>query len=593
MKTISFQGELSALALADVVQNLAANKKTGTLRILRNDKEHRVQFADGQLVAYGDSADFSMAGWIADKQLVEPEQLEEAHRRFRRAKRKSLGAILNDLDALAIDDYKRHLQALFSETLYEVLSFRTGSFEFHEGELDEQEVESETLTLGIALNAQSVVMEAARRMDDWQNIRAHLPSENEIYHVPPPARRRLLENADHEITAHAVELLDGDLTIGQVIARLPYSRFEACRCVAELVAEKKLQRVKSSDIIEQSQRNDTDPRQEVARLKAILEREPSNREVLARLSTLHEELEEVNESVTCSKLLAISYTEDGDLENAERSLRRALRLNPGDIATWRKLWDVIRRRGNRETIAKFGAQYTSHFRRLGLVELARDQLEEMAKLFPEERKYKIELADARFALGNKKACVQGLFELARDLVNKEQLLDAEKVFARILKYDRNNQKAREYYEKLRSGVLARRKAFRQRLFRQAVAFVLLTSLLGFLAYDLFARTVLVQETMQLIRDDVFAQRDFDEAISRVQRVRQRHRFSLAAHLEGRVLLETLDGERRNATRQEDPAPEADPEPVATGATESEDPAVDVESAADGSPGGGEATERRP
>jgi tetratricopeptide (TPR) repeat protein len=576
MKTISFQGELSALALADVVQNLAANRKTGTLRVLHDDKEHRVQIAEGKLVAYGDSTNFSMARWLGEKQLVEPAQLNEALRRFRKAKRKSLGAILKDLNALALDDYERHVRELFSETLYEVLSFKTGSFEFHEGELDNADVELETRTLGIELTAQSVIMEAARRMDDWQNVRSHLPSENEIYHVPPAQRARILEQAEDEIIADAVELLDGSLTIEQVISRLPYSRFEACRCVSKLVAAKKLQLVKGSDVIEQRQRKVADPRQEIVCLKAILDREPNNREVLSRLASLHEELGEAPESVTYNKLLAISYSEEGDLVNAEKRLRQALKLNPRDIATWRKLWKVIRHVGDREKMAKFGTQYTTHFKRLGLMEIARDQLKEMTKLFPTEAKYKIELADVQFAVGDKKACVQGLFELARDLLSKQQLPEAETVFGRILKYDRNNQKAREYYEKLRSGVLARRKDFRQRFVRRTMVALFLTALLGFFAYDLFARTMFSQVTMDLISKDVLAERDYETAVARVEEVRQTHRFSLAAHLEGRVILEVLNSKRSESAERErgktagaTGAAEHDPEDTETAGTGAE------------------------
>lgn len=547
---MSFQGDISSLPLSDVVQNLAANKKSGTLTIYNDDVERYVQFQDGKIVSYADNQGFSIAQWLADKEILPPTEYEEALRRHRRAKKKSLGKILHDLGALELEDFSAYYHELVKETLYEVLSFQEGTFKFHENNLSEKYSDREARALNVTLAAASVLMESARRMDDWQRIRRHIPSENEIYHVPAAERNALLKRAEDDVSRGAIELLDGTRSLREVIAKLPYGRFDACSALAQLIAEKKIRPLDGSELME---RQDEDPRQLIACLKTILEREPNNREILKRLAEVQTEQGLRDDSATCYKLLAISHLEDGDLAEGEKSLRRSLKLNPKDIGTWQKLWDVVKRQGEREKIASVGREYAAHFARLGLLEVARDQLLEMVDLFPQATDLRLRLADARFALGEKKECIQGLFELAREFLRRERMDDAEKVFARILKYDRSNPKAKEMYEKLHSGSLARRRAVRRKLVRWALAALLLIACSGFLAYDFCARGELLRATKTVFAESLLERQRYDEAINRIQGVRDKYPLTPTANYEARALLETLE-QKKDKARTRSPRP---------------------------------------
>src|SRR5688572_32697838 len=119
---MSFQGDISSIALSDVLQNLAANQKTGTLTMEGRQGVRRIQFRDGKIISYADDQGFSIADWLADKEIVPAEKMEEALRRYKKTKRKSLGEILADLGVLSLEDYRSYLVDLVKETLYEVLS---------------------------------------------------------------------------------------------------------------------------------------------------------------------------------------------------------------------------------------------------------------------------------------------------------------------------------------------------------------------------------------------------------------------------------------------------------------------------------------
>ncbi len=545
---MSFKGDIQSMSLGDVVQNLASNQKTGTLVIATGtDKPARyVQFRDGKIVSYTDDEGFSILAWFLDKGIV-PEHLgSEVVRRSTKAKRKTLGEILRDMQILDLDTYKSYLGDLFRETLYEVLTTREGSFEFLQDDLDEKYGDREVGAHCFDLNPTSIIMETARRTDDWQKIRRHIPSEHEIYAPSRSERARLIEEAQDEVTKAALEFMDGTRALKQVIERLPYSRFDTCRAIAGLIAEKKV-RPLDGDLAMHNAAITGEPKDVIMRLKAILEREPNNREVLKRLAELEEQVGSLNESAVHMKLLAISHLDEGDLAQGEASLRRSIELNPKDIATWQKLWDTVRRQDDRERAALVGAEFAEHFRKLGLMEIVRDHLVELVELFPERLRFKVDLADARFALGDHKGAVGALFELAGSLMRKGRLDDAQMLFERILTYEHDNRKARDLFEKIRSGKLAQRRAERRRLVHNSVLFSLFLTLIAYLSFELHTRAELLAVTQGVLADSLIEKGRYDQAIGRIEAVRDAYPFSITAICRIPEFIDLLRQKRCRAT----------------------------------------------
>ncbi|HVR74194.1 MAG TPA: DUF4388 domain-containing protein [Planctomycetota bacterium] len=554
---MSFQGDISSLSLSDLFQNLAANKKTGILKIQSAESERCVLFLNGKIVSYSDDQGFSISSWLVEKEVISGPQLEEAERRYKKAKKKSLGEILRDLRFLPLDEYKPYLSNLIQETLYEVLSFEEGSFEFLEGDPGDDPAHREAMALGLEYTAQSLVMEAARRSDDWQKIRRHLPSESEIYVVTPAVRDRIVSESKDEAMREAVQLLDGTRTLRQVIGKLPFSRFDACGVVAELVVEKKAKPLDASSLAHFPTAGD-DPKQSIACLKSILNREPGNSKVLERLAELHEKVGQRDESATCRKILAFAYIEDGDLKEAEKNLRRSLALNPRDIVSWQRLVDTIRQQGDTGKLAAFGGEFADHFKRLGLMEIVRDHLVEMLKVFPDSLKFKLDLAEARFALGEQKACVEDLYALGVDLMKKSRLEEAGTIFQQILKYDSKHVKARQQIATISSGKIVRRKVLRRKLVRAAIACVLLLSIASLIGYDVWVRGELLRVTRDVYADSLLENGRYDEAISRIRAIQEKHPYSYASLHEARILIEALEGKRGKVLHDEPPRPDAGP-----------------------------------
>ncbi|MGQ9591329.1 MAG: DUF4388 domain-containing protein [Planctomycetota bacterium] len=535
---MSFHGDIASISLSDVVQNLTANQKTGTLSIESGGAVRHIQFREGKIVSAADGRGPSILEWLIEKEIVPHSARDEIERRRRRAKRKTLGQVLEDMKLLGLEEYRSYLSGLVLEKLYEILSFREGSFEFLEGAIDEKLGDREVLAQGFAFHATNVLMEAARKADDWQRIRRHIPSEHEIYLSEPSQRQSLAEEAEDEVVRQALALLDGTRTVEQVIAKLPCSRFDACRAIAWLIAEKKV-RPMDGDLLAASAAVASDPEKHIQCLKAVLEREPNNREILEKLADATEAAGLRAESATYRKLLAVSQFEEHDLIEAERNLRRSIGLNDKDLSTWQKLWDAVVGGGDREKIAATGRQFFEHFRRLGLLEVARDKILEMVQIFPEDLRLKVDLADVRFGLGDVAVAVQGLFDVAFQLLKMNRFAEAERIFTRILKFDRGNAKAKEYRDKLRSGAIAKRRAARRRFVRSALRFVLFLCLIGYLSYEMYVRSEALAATHSIVADSLLEERRYAVAIERLEAVRRAYPWSITAVYKLPPLLKAL------------------------------------------------------
>ncbi|MBI4582530.1 MAG: DUF4388 domain-containing protein [Planctomycetes bacterium] len=549
---MKFQGDIHSIPIADVAQNLAANRKSGVLTMRRGQEVRRILFRDGKILSYSDNTGFSIPRWIEEKGIVDSKVLEKALVRYKKTRKKTLGEILDESEVIKKEEYLEYVHDLVKELLFETFTFRDGTFEFSEYIKDPNAFDREIIGAGIELPVGPVIMEAARRIDDWEAIRKCLPSENDIYQIPAAEKESLLkEYEEDEVTQAAVELLDGTRAIREVIAKIPASRFEACQAIAELVGKKRARPVDGMELLEQFPGDGTpeERARTLVRLKAALEREPGNRVLLQKVAELSLAEEKKDDAATYFKLLALAHLDGGDLEGAEEGLRQSIELNPKDIGAWQKLYDIIEQRDADSPLLTFGTEMAKHLRGLGLEELARDHLSRMIARFPTQKNLRFEHAETLFALGDKAGAIDRLLEMARDGLRKGLLDIAERALAKVIEYDRDHKRAKEIYEKIRSGKLERQRARRKILLRASSAALILAFLGFFIGYDLFARREFAITTRQVLAEGLIERGEYDKALHRLEEVRNRHPVSLLKFLEAKEIIEVL---KRAAEQKRNP-----------------------------------------
>ncbi|MFQ5703071.1 MAG: DUF4388 domain-containing protein [Gemmatimonadales bacterium] len=225
---MAIEGPLKELGIHDVFQLLDLSRKTGKLTVTSKLRHNSgsVYFENG-VVVY---AEIESNPHLLGKLLVRSGKISEADlNRARdmqlRGDERRMGEILVAIGAIAQRELEHQVRFQIEEVVFELLSWREGYFSFVEGELGE-------LPSKVAIPTESLLMEGARRIDEWSLIQRRVPSLDVV-----PAIAPLSSNGDHgrmDLLPAEWEVLtavDGERDVRQVAGALGRSEFEVAKII--------------------------------------------------------------------------------------------------------------------------------------------------------------------------------------------------------------------------------------------------------------------------------------------------------------------------------------------------------------------------
>jgi hypothetical protein len=167
---VSLNGALGTIALADVLQWMSQGRKTGTLHITQGAVEKRISFSGGSIhSSWSNDPRESLGQFLVRERLVTEEQLFRALLR-QETEGRLIGALLVETGVLRETDLVRMLTHKAEETIYDLFHWTEGQFQFVDGEVDRD------IPFTVKLDVTTVIMEGARRIDEWERMREVIPS---------------------------------------------------------------------------------------------------------------------------------------------------------------------------------------------------------------------------------------------------------------------------------------------------------------------------------------------------------------------------------------------------------------------------------
>ncbi len=227
------EGPLKELSIHDVFQLLDLARKTGTLRVTSDLRQNAgvVHFDRGAVVGAEIRSNPHLLGTL----LLRSGKLSEAD--FTRAcamqtagDGRRLGAILLDIGAVARRDLERQVRAQVEEVVFELMNWSEGYFSFSD--------EDGTGVGGtvVRIPTEALLMEAARRIDEWARIEARVPHLGVIPALVPPeaggTTRLDLLPAEWQVLA----AVDGTRDVRSLAAALGRSEFDVARTLFGLAS---------------------------------------------------------------------------------------------------------------------------------------------------------------------------------------------------------------------------------------------------------------------------------------------------------------------------------------------------------------------
>ena len=230
---MAIEGPLRELGIHDVFQLLDLSRKTGRLRVSSalRDNEGTVDFRQGRVVAAAIRSNphpigqvLLRAGKITEAELERAEAI-----RAQPAERRRIGEVLVEIGAITPRELERMMQRQIEAVVFELLSWQEGFFSFAEGDVGAGDGSG-------GLPTDSLLMEAARRIDEWARI-AHLVPSLEV--VPMLAetsgeQQPMLDLRPNEWLVLAA--IDAATDLRAIAASVAMSDFDVARIVYGLVS---------------------------------------------------------------------------------------------------------------------------------------------------------------------------------------------------------------------------------------------------------------------------------------------------------------------------------------------------------------------
>jgi tetratricopeptide (TPR) repeat protein len=231
---MAIEGPLRELSIHDVFQLLDLSRKTGALRVTSafRDNEGTVLFDRGRVISAHIrsspnplGAMLVRAGRITDRDLERARQLQQEGNGSRR-----LGEILLGLGAISARELERQVRLQIETVVFELMSWREGFFSF-----EEREVGSVVLEAAVHVSTESLLMEGARRIDEWSRIADKVPHLGVVpvlaaVHGDHATQLDLLPN-EWEVLA----IIDGANDLRGIAAALGRSEFDVAKVVYGLL----------------------------------------------------------------------------------------------------------------------------------------------------------------------------------------------------------------------------------------------------------------------------------------------------------------------------------------------------------------------
>jgi hypothetical protein len=169
---MALKGTLKDFGIAEILQLIGQQAKSGVLHLEGRDEEIHIAMADGNVVRaehVGRKTRERLGTRLVRAEIITQEKLEYALDLQKRSLRR-LGDVLVEAGFVSRADLKEMTALQTTETVYRLFHWKSGTYEFVPGEV---EWDGESVT---PLRAESVLMEGFRQVDEWPMVRRKIGS---------------------------------------------------------------------------------------------------------------------------------------------------------------------------------------------------------------------------------------------------------------------------------------------------------------------------------------------------------------------------------------------------------------------------------
>src|ERR1043166_3185459 len=243
---MAIKGSLKEASLPDVLQLLAMGRKSGCLSVTHRSNFGYIYFDKGR-ISYASIVNRRdrLGDLLVKNGVISTEQLQAAISAQVRRRDRRLGELLMDMGHLSHDALAQHIREQIEEAVYFLFTWNQGTFNFEPG------VESDEKEFLVSINPESLLLEGARRVDEWTLVEKKIPSFDIVFEIDRPRLSRAeVELSDEQ--RKLLELVDGRRDVQQIVDASGLVEFEVGKLLYGLMTAGYLHRIGKSAAVQES-----------------------------------------------------------------------------------------------------------------------------------------------------------------------------------------------------------------------------------------------------------------------------------------------------------------------------------------------------
>jgi len=217
---MAIRGSLREASLPDVLQLLAMGKKTGCLSVTHKNSFGYIYFNKGR-ICYASIVNRRdrLGDMLVKTGVISQEQLQGAIALQGRKRDQRLGELLMQQKALSMEQLHDAIEVQIQEAVYFLFTWNQGTFNF------EPDVQPDHADFVVSINPESLLLEGARRVDEWGLVEKKIPSFDIVFEVD---RGRLVDTdaALNPEQRAVLDLVDGTRDVQAIIDASGLVEFE-------------------------------------------------------------------------------------------------------------------------------------------------------------------------------------------------------------------------------------------------------------------------------------------------------------------------------------------------------------------------------
>src|ERR1051325_7255944 len=265
---MALEGTLRDFSLADIFQLIGLQRKTGVLTLRSKDDTVTVTFLDGKVVG-ADSLSHRLENRLGSvlikSGLLTQDQLAGALA-IQKETLQRLGFVLTHYGIISADALKQAIQLQILQIVYRLFRWKDGDYHFSQ----ETTIEYDRDNV-VPITAESILMEGARMIDEWPIIEKRIRSYDMVFRKKLTDQEIVVSDEADEVQfddgatvsrkrrpgltdkirispeeKHVYDLVDGTLTVGDVVEISKYAEFDTVKALYELLTRDLIEEVRGA-----------------------------------------------------------------------------------------------------------------------------------------------------------------------------------------------------------------------------------------------------------------------------------------------------------------------------------------------------------